>query len=62
VIEPDHLPQDFVAQETCFDTHTPKLSGGSPQLLTLDEAQNELIERAIRACHGNRSAAARTLR
>jgi len=62
VIEPDDLPQDFVAQETCFDTHTPKLSGDASQLLTLGEAQNELIERTIRACHGNRSAAARTLR
>jgi DNA-binding NtrC family response regulator len=62
VIEPDHLPQDFVAQDTGFDSQTAKSSGGASQLLTLDEAQNELIERTIRACHGNRSAAARTLR
>jgi len=62
VIEPDHLPQDFVAQDTGFDSQTAKSSGGASQLLTLDEAENELIERTIRACHGNRSAAARTLR
>jgi len=62
VIEPDHLPEDFVAQDTRIDSQTAKSSGGASQLLTLDEAQNELIERTIRACHGNRSAAARTLR
>jgi transcriptional regulator of acetoin/glycerol metabolism len=62
VIEPEHLPQDFVAQVTGFNSQTAKSSGGASQLLTLDEAQNELIERTIRACHGNRSAAARTLR
>jgi sigma-54 dependent transcriptional regulator, acetoin dehydrogenase operon transcriptional activator AcoR len=62
VIEPDHLPQDFMAQETGFDSYAPKSFGGASQLPTLDEAENELIERTIRACHGNRSAAARALR
>jgi transcriptional regulator with PAS, ATPase and Fis domain len=60
VIELDHLPEDFVTQARNSDA--PTLPSDSAQLLTLDEAQDELIERTIRACHGNRSAAARALR
>jgi transcriptional regulator of acetoin/glycerol metabolism len=61
VIEPHHLPEDFVTQSRSSDTHAAPSSGWGSQPLTLDEAQNVLIERTIRACAGNRSAAARML-
>jgi sigma-54 dependent transcriptional regulator, acetoin dehydrogenase operon transcriptional activator AcoR len=62
LIEPKHLPEDFLAQANSAGPRPPGPSSGSPRLPTLDEVEDELIERTIRACHGNRSAAARTLR
>ena len=60
LIEPEHFPEDFVAQASA-DVPSAAAERTSA-LVTLDEAESALIERTIRACQGNVSAAARALR
>jgi transcriptional regulator with PAS, ATPase and Fis domain len=59
-IEPKHFPEDFLASATGAVHATPSRSSAT-SLVTLDQAEAELIERALRACQGNVSAAARAL-
>jgi transcriptional regulator of acetoin/glycerol metabolism len=61
LIEPRHLPEDFLEQAKRSDAHLSPARVGSPGLCTLDEAEQELIERAVGACQGNMSTAARVL-
>jgi transcriptional regulator of acetoin/glycerol metabolism len=61
-IEPEHFPEDFLAQASAVVASTPRVGSAVSALVSLDEAEAELIERTIRACQGNVSAAARALK
>jgi transcriptional regulator of acetoin/glycerol metabolism len=61
VIEPEHFPEDFLAATGGSAAQAASAYALSTGLVTLDEAESVLIERTLRACHGNVSAAARTL-
>jgi sigma-54 dependent transcriptional regulator, acetoin dehydrogenase operon transcriptional activator AcoR len=63
LIEPEHFPEDFIAQTPGnASSAAPPVPNATSQLVTLDQAEAELIERTLRACHGNVSATARALR
>ena len=61
VIEPDHFPEDFIAQIQSDIPGGSKSDRAGGLLISLDQAENELIERTLRACNGNVSATARRL-
>jgi transcriptional regulator of acetoin/glycerol metabolism len=61
VIEPAHFPEDFVNQAAREAEPPASARECTQRLPSLDQAEAELIERTIRACRGNVSAAARTL-
>jgi transcriptional regulator with PAS, ATPase and Fis domain len=62
-IEPVHFPEDFLRQaQVDAPPGAARADEGSRELVSLDQAEADLIERTIRACNGNVSAAARALR
>ena len=61
LIEPVHFPDDFIAQARNGEPGKEPSACVSPPLVSLDRAEAELIERTLRACQGNVSAAARML-
>ena len=61
-IEPAHFPDDFIRQAQGQSSRAATAPNPAPELVTLGQAEAELIERTLRACHGNVSAAARALK
>jgi transcriptional regulator of acetoin/glycerol metabolism len=62
LIEPEHFPDDFIGQARSQSSRVATTRDTTSDLVTLDQAEADLIERTIRACHGNVSAAARALK
>ena len=61
LIEPEDFPEDFVAQSGETASGQSQDGRGALPLVSLDQAEAEMIDRALSACNGNVSAAARRL-